>query len=408
MKDNFDSNSDNLFKGPGKFKLTRRLITEIAIAIIFAVIAISAFTYKGYIKSYGSLISEGKFSEAKELKEGSNKLNPFKALLFQEDNTVVLSSYLYSLKDSYTDDILSEESFLNIIEELKPLAEDDRVLSVFKNNLPTVKEGQELYNKAAAYYKDENYTEAISIISKISPYAEVYSKGQTLKENALVEYKSQVLAKAKELEKKEYFTKGIEELQKYLTIYPGDQDIISEIKNLEKLREDYLSKQTGATAPVSSSISALSAQNIALMSTTALEAYINTLGIESKTPYAAWINTPNQTTYIFKKEADKWSLLKSYLCSTGKESYETPKGVFTMNGDRGDSFVNNEYKDGAKYWTRFNGVYLFHSVTYDVDFKDIKDSILGEPRSHGCVRLKDEDAKWIYENLQKGTTVIVV
>ena len=329
MKENLNNSSDNYLDGPKKFKLTGRLITELLVAVIFGFIAISAFTYKSYLKSYGNYISAGRFTEAIKLKENSNKLNPFKALLFEEDNTIVLSSYLYSLKDSYNSDTLSEESFLSIIEDLNPLAEDKRILSVFKNNLPTVKEGQELYNKALGYYNDEKYTEALNTIIEISKHASVYKDSQTLKEEVLSEYKSQVLNTANELEKKEYFTKGIEELQKYLKVQPEDKDILSEIEKLKDLREDYLSKQTGATAPVSSSISILTAQNSASMSASTLEAYVNTLGIKSETPYAAWVNTSNQRTYIFHREADKWNLLNIFLCSTGKENYETPKGIFS-------------------------------------------------------------------------------
>lgn len=32
---------------------------------------------------------------------------------------------------------------------------------------------------------------------------------------------------------------------------------------------------------------------------------------------------------------------------------------------------------------------------------------LGIPASHGCVRLKDEDAKWFYENIPEGTMVVI-
>ena len=45
------------------------------------------------------------------------------------------------------------------------------------------------------------------------------------------------------------------------------------------------------------------------------------------------------------------------------------------------------------------GDYLFHSVPYNKDQSEVVDYTLGVPASHGCIRLKTEDAKWIYDNI---------
>jgi lipoprotein-anchoring transpeptidase ErfK/SrfK len=37
----------------------------------------------------------------------------------------------------------------------------------------------------------------------------------------------------------------------------------------------------------------------------------------------------------------------------------------------------------------------------------IQDGRLGINASHGCVRLSLSDAKWIYDNIPSGTTVVV-
>lgn len=37
----------------------------------------------------------------------------------------------------------------------------------------------------------------------------------------------------------------------------------------------------------------------------------------------------------------------------------------------------------------------------------VKDGRLGMRLSHGCVRLAIENAKWIYDNIPSGTTVII-
>ena len=37
----------------------------------------------------------------------------------------------------------------------------------------------------------------------------------------------------------------------------------------------------------------------------------------------------------------------------------------------------------------------------------IIDDRLGEALSHGCIRLAPENAKWIYDNILDGTTVVI-
>ncbi|NMM99498.1 peptidase [Bifidobacterium sp. DSM 109958] len=109
-----------------------------------------------------------------------------------------------------------------------------------------------------------------------------------------------------------------------------------------------------------------------------------------------------------------------YVRSAGTEIYRmvastgiddsTPHGTFVTNGDRDDHFYTARDHMGGDYWTRITGVYLFHSVPTREDAGDyIEDQavLLGEPASHGCVRLTVADAKWVYEQLPKGTRVTI-
>ena len=59
------------------------------------------------------------------------------------------------------------------------------------------------------------------------------------------------------------------------------------------------------------------------------------------------------------------------------------------------------------YYTQFYGDYLFHSVLYDKKTGNLADGRLGMGLSHGCVRLKIENAKWIYDHIPAGTKVVV-
>ena len=58
---------------------------------------------------------------------------------------------------------------------------------------------------------------------------------------------------------------------------------------------------------------------------------------------------------------------------------------------------------------RITGNYLIHSVPRGKDNKIIEEEFkkLGIPASHGCVRLKDEYAKWFYETIPSGTLVVI-
>ena len=53
------------------------------------------------------------------------------------------------------------------------------------------------------------------------------------------------------------------------------------------------------------------------------------------------------------------------------------------------------------------GDYLFHSVPFDETQTVILDDTLGTPASHGCIRLKVEDAKWLYDNIANDTKIII-
>ena len=133
---------------------------------------------------------------------------------------------------------------------------------------------------------------------------------------------------------------------------------------------------------------------------------IHTLNIESLTPYLIYVNLSDQMTYVYKGTMNKWNTAKSFICSTGIDDEKTPTGIFDVR-ERGDWFFSDKYEQGGKYWVQFYGDYLFHSVPYNKDQSEVVDNTLGTPASHGCIRLKTEDAKWIYDNIESGTKVII-
>ncbi|MBL4933795.1 L,D-transpeptidase [Clostridium paridis] len=126
--------------------------------------------------------------------------------------------------------------------------------------------------------------------------------------------------------------------------------------------------------------------------------------LSSTTSFLIWVDTKNFKTNIFQGAKDNWKLLNSYSCSIGKPSTPTPKGTFKV-GIKGLSFGEEKgYK--CRYYTQIVGNYLFHSIIYNLN-GTIRDGRLGKRISDGCVRLALLNAKWIYDNVPKGTTIYI-
>lgn len=101
-------------------------------------------------------------------------------------------------------------------------------------------------------------------------------------------------------------------------------------------------------------------------------------------------------------------VVQTFTCSSGESGDDTPTGTYTVGG-RGKSFYNESLQEGAYYWTRFYGDYLFHSIPIDeyYQIKPEEAKKLGTVASHGCIRLALKDAKWIYEHIPDGTKVVI-
>ncbi|MDO4429147.1 MAG: L,D-transpeptidase family protein, partial [Atopobiaceae bacterium] len=124
----------------------------------------------------------------------------------------------------------------------------------------------------------------------------------------------------------------------------------------------------------------------------------------SATSWLILVDTSRNEVGIFSYRNSKWSLSKFWDCTTGKSSTPTVKGQFTVQS-KGRSFGSGYT---CWYWTQFYGDYLFHSVLYNPgSMTSIQDGRLGINASHGCVRLALSNAKWIYNNIPRGTKVVI-
>jgi hypothetical protein len=133
---------------------------------------------------------------------------------------------------------------------------------------------------------------------------------------------------------------------------------------------------------------------------------------EEQTPtYQLWVNrAANCVTVYGKNEAGEYTVpVRSFACSTAKEGKVTPLGSFkTYNYYNWLLMVDGSY---GRYAVRFNNKTLFHSVPYNStnvdDLEEGQFNLLGDVASLGCVRLSLADEKWIYENCEMGTDVVV-
>ena len=125
-------------------------------------------------------------------------------------------------------------------------------------------------------------------------------------------------------------------------------------------------------------------------------------GYTSDTNYLILINCSEHLVGVYYGGFMNWSSICMYPCGNGKDSTPTVKGSFTV-GAKGYSFGSGYT---CYYYTQFSGNYLFHSILYYENTWNVMDGRLGLGVSHGCVRLAPENAKWIYDNVPRGSRVI--
>ena len=126
----------------------------------------------------------------------------------------------------------------------------------------------------------------------------------------------------------------------------------------------------------------------------------------SKTNYMIFINKNEHHVYILEGFRGNWKRVKDFACGDGAAYTPTPLGVFEI-GDRVYYFDSGSVR--CFYATRIHGGVMFHSTLYAQTSSPRYevDGRVGLALSHGCVRCKIQNAKWIYDNIPAGTTCVV-
>ena len=129
-------------------------------------------------------------------------------------------------------------------------------------------------------------------------------------------------------------------------------------------------------------------------------------------PYRIEVDISKQRVFCYQlSEAGEYELVRTCVCSTGLGN-TTPRGIFL------DGFPVNRWHYFSKFhcWAQYSfeieGDIMFHSVLYSAqDTSTLRTGslyALGSKASHGCIRLKVEDAKWLFTNCKRGSLVILI
>jgi len=123
------------------------------------------------------------------------------------------------------------------------------------------------------------------------------------------------------------------------------------------------------------------------------------------------VDLSDQTTVVYDKSG---AVLRTFDVSTGLDS-STPLGTFKVFSKSSRTFYTPRPEEKMRWMTRFTkgrrgGNIGFHGIPYKVTKQGevAFPTPLGvAPSSHGCVRMLETEAKWIYTRSDIGTVVKV-
>lgn len=394
-----------------RFKLSKFNILRLLTYLLFVVLIIISFNYyinTSYSKIMNTFYSEfnnSQFTEAKDTLEGNTLVNIFKKNKKNSDLNEYFTSIINVICTKIKSNSISKNQGLIFLKEINSYkilnsSLDKLILNLDENYIPETNHACNSFLQLASVdLNDNNIAHAIMLLNKIpTSNKNYYSKAQDLMERCKNKYRENLILEADNLCSQEYFSKAIDLLENYDTsiLSANDQNIANKISEIDSKRTEYLASLTYENDTDASN----------LITTNINYSNINNLNISSDTSYLVHVDLNKQLVSIYSGYINNWNLINEFSCSTGISGEDTPEGIFTIT-NRGEWFFSQDYQQGGKYWVQFLGDYLFHSLPYDESQSQILDYTLGTPASHGCIRLETVDAKWIYDNVDNNTKVII-
>ena len=129
-------------------------------------------------------------------------------------------------------------------------------------------------------------------------------------------------------------------------------------------------------------------------------------------PYRIQVSLERQVVEVYERNMfGQYDLVQTFTCSTGLHD-STPRGIFLEGHPLNRWHFFKKFNCWAQYSFEIDGDILFHSVIYSSNNENSLRSgslyALGNPASHGCVRLSVSDAKWLFEHCKYRQNVIIV
>ena len=112
--------------------------------------------------------------------------------------------------------------------------------------------------------------------------------------------------------------------------------------------------------------------------------------------YMLVVSLPDHKTRLYRWNFPNWEKVGEISCTIGKDSTPTPSGKFKVEGHKKQLTTDSR----AHLCTNFTGGYYIHTTLS-------KHESTGKSKSHGCIRVAEKYARWIYENLPVGTPIII-
>ena len=382
----------------------KKLLISISSKILILLIIIVAYfilSFSNNLNKFKEDLALNNYEAASNcFNNGTKNIILRKTFLKSSDNVII--EKLSEIENDYYSGDISEEETVEDLNGLLSLNTSNEEILNFKNTLPLIKDSKDSFDIGISKLDEENYLEALNYFKSVHNLSDCKAQALEYEETCLDKIREPILKTVDEYISNEKYSKGIEYLDSQINSLPDDPKLQEKRDELENLRlehlEDYsqknIDKATARTAPVMEYYKKLN------------EDTINQFDITSNTNYLVFVNIAEQKTYVYEGSKNDWTLAKTFTCSTGIEGKETPVGVFTVQ-NRAPWFFSPKYGQGGKYYVQFMGNYLFHSIPFDSDKTTISDPTLGVPASHGCIRLAVEDSKWLYDNVQNGSKIII-
>lgn len=155
------------------------------------------------------------------------------------------------------------------------------------------------------------------------------------------------------------------------------------------------------------------------------DSYLRIQGSTSKTPYYLVVDKNNFRTVAFRWGGDNWDVVKVFKCGLGRPEANhgrgTQEGFYYLGENRPDNrpLANSEMWRAQYDRMEYDGTsgvawrihYLwdqgFHSTVWTPAYQTPPEQQLERYLSDGCVRLLEQDAKWIWDNCANGTRVYI-